>query len=169
MKSGIPQIVVGVIIILISVYITGWMVHEAPDTLRQPAPDFVGGVEYVDVVPENALLFNIGRYGSWALPVLGAAIIVAGTKQRHRVSARVIIICGVLTAVIGVIIAVWGFPTSFDVLQPGTAESIGKLIIDPGTEYVLLHFFSYFTIPLGLLALALGLIQHSHAGNNNVA
>lgn len=163
MKLSITQAILGVIIILNAVYITGWMIHESPSQLRQPMPDNNGGVTYVDVVPADESLFNVSRYGSYALPVLGVAALVIGVIQSVKADARkkslftIYVIAGLLIAVLAAIITRWGYPTEFHTFPGGGSNTI--IFTNPGRSLLGVQSASGLMVAFGLAVLGCGITQ----------
>ena len=119
MKLSLTQIILGVLIIFAACYVTGWMIHEAPHQLTQPLPNIPKGMAIIETIQENEALFNLARYGSLALPVLGALVLVIGTIQSVKAGTRtwrlitINIIAGVLITALAFVIGTWGYPTIY--------------------------------------------------------
>jgi hypothetical protein len=88
MKLSIAQTVFGILIVFGAVYVTGWMIHEASTEYEQVIPNFPVDVTNVNIIQNNETLFDIARYGSLALPVLGVLILVIGTIQSNKLYAH---------------------------------------------------------------------------------
>ncbi len=124
MKLSITQVVLGVLIILASFYVTGWMIHEAPDQYSQRTFDENGKMTWVDVVPQDEVQFSIARYGSYALPLFGIFLVISASVYASKRSpvkgslAIIAIITGLLTAAMAYIIIRYGYPNTFRAVQP---------------------------------------------------
>ncbi len=171
MKLSIMQIVLGVIIILAACYITGWMIHQAPDQLRHPWHDNDGTTDWVDVVPEHEFLFNTARYGSYLLPFLGIFIVIINTIQATKGGTNIGgfalagIIAGVMTAGIGFIIIGWGYPTTFNavtpegVVVPEGTEILKKIFTNPGRSHIAVQSATGLLLLIGLAVSGIGIAQ----------
>lgn len=163
MKHGLPQVIVGIVIVLASVYLTGWMIHIAPDIPdRDP-------VQQVELLPDHPVLYGIAKYGSLALPLLGMGIIIAGVYQAAggklaslRGSAY-LTVSGILIVALGVVILIWGFPTSFHSTQPvtnGSGEYFMHVFSNPGYLHEVPQNIAFSLVPVGLLAAGYGIVQY---------
>lgn len=165
MKLSRTQIVLGVLIVFAACYITGWMIHKAPSQLRQPLPDSGGDVTYVDVIPEHEALFNVSRYGSYLLPVLGVFVLIIGTVQAVKSEARTRrlaaagIIAGLLIAALAFIITTWGYPTTFHMVMPEGSDTAVTIFGNPGRTLVGVQLISGAMFLLGLVVLGVGITQ----------
>jgi hypothetical protein len=144
---------------------TGWMIFKAPSDLRLPVTDNSGKVTYVDVVPENEALFNVSRYGSYFLPILGVLILIIGAIQSVKVEARnrslfiTIIVAGMLIAALAFIITRWGYPTQFEAVIPASSDTLLKININPGRSLLGLESASSAIVALGLAVLGCSIAQ----------
>ena len=165
MKLSITQITLGILIILAACCVTGWMIHKAPDQLRQPVLDNAGKTTYMDVVPQDEALFNTARYGSYLLPFLGIFLVIAGTIQAARGGigikslATSTIFAGVIVAALGFIITTWGYPTSFVTPHPDENDRLMGIFTNPGRSLVLIQAVSAFLLLPGLAAAGVGIAQ----------
>jgi hypothetical protein len=163
MKLSVPQIIFSVLIILAACYVTGWMIHEAPSLYRQPIPDPAGEVTYVDVTPEDEMLFDISRYSSYALPPLGILALIISTVQAAKAEARsrllviINIVAGVLIAASAFFIITWGFPTQFHAALGGGNEI--TIFTNPGRSLFGVEGASGALIPLGVAVFGCGIFQ----------
>jgi hypothetical protein len=166
MKLSITQIVLGILIIFGACYVIGWMIHEAPLQFKQPVPNDAGGVTYVDVVPENEALFNIARYGSYFLPVLGILVLIIATVQSARAGARTRslmitnIIAGVLVAALALIITNGGYPTTFHAIMPAGSDTSLTILTNPGRSLLGVQSATYALFLLGLAVCGIGIAQY---------
>jgi flagellar basal body-associated protein FliL len=163
MKLSITQIILGVLIIFAACYITGWMIHEAPHQFTQLVSNNTGGVTYINVVPEDERLFNVSRYGSYALPVLGVLVLIIGTIQSAKADARnrrliiINIVAGFLIAALAFIITRWGYPTQFHTAPGGGSNII--IFANPGRSLLGLQSASGIMVAFGLAVLGVGIAQ----------
>ncbi len=165
MKLSVTQAILGVLIIFAAVYVTGWMIHEAPSQYTQPLVTDAGKTTYIDVVPEDEGLFNVARYGSYALPVLGVLVLVIGTIQSVKAGARnrslitVSIIAGLITAALAYIITMWGYPTTFHFTPPEGINMLGMILTNPGRSLIGVQSASGIMTASGLAVLGVGIAQ----------
>jgi hypothetical protein len=165
MKLSITQMILGILIIFAAVYVTGWMIHEAPKQYTQPVIDAAGKTTYVAVVPEDEALFTVSRYSSYALPILGVIILiigVAGTikKEANKYSLVITnIVAGVLIAALSYIISRWGFPTDFHSLTPAIGGTLLSINTNPGNSLFNVHLASWVMSLAGLAILGCGIAQ----------
>lgn len=165
MKLSVTQAILGVLIIFAAVYVTGWMIHEAPSQYTQTLVTDDGKTTYIDVVPDNEGLFSVSRYGSYALPVFGVLVLIIGMLQSVKASARnrslitVSIIAGALTAVLAYIITMWGYPTTFRFTPPEGINMLGIILTNPGRAFVGLQLASGLMVMLGLAMFGVGIAQ----------
>jgi len=165
MKLSITQLILGVLIIFASCFVTGWMTYEAPELLRQPDIDEAGKITYVDVIPEHDVLFDISRYGSYLLPALGILLIISGAIQATRLNARtremavVVLVAGLVTAVLAYIIIAYGFPTSFNAVDPENGNRIRHFLGLMTKERGLTQAAAVLTSLFGLAAAGCGIAQ----------
>jgi hypothetical protein len=165
MKLSITQVILGAIIIIAACYVTGWALLKTPDQLRQPVVDNAGKTTYIDVVPEDEVLFNIARYGSYLLPAFGIFLVTAGTVSAARAGktikspAIITIITGVIIAALGFIITTWGYPTTFMTSSPFENDRLMMVFSNPGRSLVLIHYVSALLLLIGLAAAGVGIAQ----------
>lgn len=165
MKLSVTQIVLGVLVIMAACYVMSWMIYEAPSQLKQPVPNDIGEVTYVDVVPENEVLFNISRYGSYILPVLGIAVLLIGALQSSRNSARTTklistnIVAGLLVAGLAFIITRWGYPTEFHILMPESSDTLASIFTNPGRSFLGVQSATAVILVFGLAVVGVGIAQ----------
>lgn len=161
----------GVMIVFASCFIVGWMTFEAPDCLRVPAPE---GGGYIDVVPEHKSWFDVSRYGAYALPALGIFLVITGAVQAARADTRTrnlaaaAIAVGLVTAGLAFIITVYGFPTSFEFIDPENSNSIRHMLGGQTREQGLMQAVAGFTGFAGLAVVVCRVIQVLKAGNTKV-
>ena len=163
MKHVLPQVIVGVVIVLASVYLTGWMIHIAPDI-----PD-TDPVQQVELVPEHPVLYGLAKYGSFALPLLGLGIVIAGVYRADsgrpaslRGSAY-LAVSGILIVGLGIVILIWGFPTSFHSVQPvttGNGEFLLHVFSNPGYLHEIPQNVTFSLVFVGLLATGYGIVHY---------
>jgi hypothetical protein len=164
-KLSITQIALGVLIILAACYVTGWMIHKAPGQLRQPVVDNAGKTTYIDAIPESEALFNIARYSSYVLPVIGIFLVIAGTVQAAR--GRVIssglavscIIAGALIVASGFIITNYGYPTTFHAPHGAPDGSYLTIFANYGRSLTFIRYLSASLVLPGLAAVGVGIAQ----------
>ncbi len=163
MKRGLPQVIVGVVIVLASVYLTGWMIHIAPSI---PHTD---PVQQVELVPDHPVLYGAAKYGSLALPLLGAGIIIAGVyraaggKLASLRGSAYLAVSGMLIVALGITILIWGFPTSFHSVQPVITENGDQMMhvfSNPGYLHEVPQNIAFSLVPVGLLAAGYGIVQY---------
>ncbi len=165
MKLSITQIILGVLIVFAACFIVGWMTYEAPELLRQPDIDEAGKITYIDVIPEHDVLFDISRYGSYLLPALGILLIISGAIQAARPGARtrkvavITLSAGLITAAVGYIITVYGFPTSFNAFDPENSNRIRHFLGLMTKERGLTQAAAVLTSLFGLAATGCGIAQ----------
>jgi hypothetical protein len=165
MKLPIAQTVFGILIVFGACYVTGWMIHEAPQQFSQPVPTDSGGITYINVVPADEALFNVSRYGSYALPVLGVLVLVISAIQSTKVTARtwklttVNIIAGILVAALAQIITRWGYPTEFHTAIGTGSDTILRININPGMSLLGVQLASGAIFTLGLAVLGCSIAQ----------
>jgi hypothetical protein len=165
MKLSATQIILGILIVFGACYVTGWMIHEAPQQFSQPVPTDSGGITYVDVVPADEALFNVSRYGSYALPVLGVLVLVISAIQSVKATARtwkfsiINIIDGALVAALALIIARWGYPMEFHTAIGTGSDTIMWINVNPGRSLLGVQSTSGAIFALGLAVLGCGIAQ----------
>jgi len=164
-KRSIAQTALGVIIILAACYVTGWMIHKAPDQLTHPVLDNAGITTSIDVIPKDEALFNVARYGSYLLPVLGIFLVIAGTVQAARGRASIkslavsCIITGLLVAGASIIITTWGYPTSFVTPHGAPDRSYLRIFANYGRSLTFIRYLSVSLILPGLAVVGVGIVQ----------
>jgi hypothetical protein len=161
MKLAITQVVLGIIIIMASLWVTGWMIYQSPHELAQRTLD---GGYYFDVVPEHNTLFIIARYGSYALPVLGILLVISGTvraasKTNKRFWPPLNIAIGILVASLAFVIATWGYPTTFFNAAPGGDTLLLRSFGNPGYDEIRAQWMSAALLLPALAALGVGIAQ----------
>ena len=150
MKYSITRIVLGILIILFASYVVWWMMSGVNGLLADMVFNESG--ELVNnVTPENETLFNIARYASISLPVLGLFISIGSIwmKQDDKKAALTHIISGGLVLIISIFILIWGYALDFVHLI------LGGLVIDMGQARVL----TALTAILGLAVSGLSVVQ----------
>jgi hypothetical protein len=165
MKLSITQIILGALIVFAACFIVGWMTYQAPDYLRMPKLDGGAIKGYVDVMPEHKTLFDLSRYSSYLLPALGILLIITSLIQavrpdlRTRKLAAITLAAGVLTGVITYIITVYGFPTSFNVIDPENSNSLRRMFSGQTKEQGLTQSVAGFTSLVSLAVIGCGIAQ----------
>jgi hypothetical protein len=165
MKLSLAQIILGAFIIVAACYVTGWMIHKAPSELRQPNLDAAATQKYIDVVPEHNGLFNVARYGSYLLPVIGIYLLVSGAIENVKTGARnrnwliTDIVAGLVVAALGFIITTWGYPTTFHEVVPENSELMKIIFTNPGRTLVAVQTISGILVLLGLAVLGVSIAQ----------
>jgi hypothetical protein len=164
MKLSIAQILLGALIVLAACYVAGWMIHKAPSVL----PPLDSGSEsipkYVKAIPEHNELYNIARYGSYLLPVIGIYLLVSGAVENLKPEARnrnwVItdIVAGLLVAILAFIIIGWGYPTTFHAITPEGHE-FQIYYLNPGRTMIAVDTVSGIMLLLGLSVLGVSIAQ----------
>ena len=170
MKLSLAQIILGALIILAASYVTGWMVHKAPSELSQPNPDTTSTQKYLEVVPEHNLLFNVARYGSYLLPIIGIFLLVSGAVENVKTEARnrnwliTDIVGSLLVATLAFIITIWGYPTTFHVVMPENSDLMRTIFTNPGRTMVAVQTISGVLFFLGLSVLGISIAQLVKSG-----
>jgi hypothetical protein len=165
MKLSLAQIILGACIILAACYVTGWMIHKAPSELTQPEPGLTSTPKYIEVVPEHNVLFNVARYGSYLLPVIGIYLLVSGAIENVKTEARnrnwliTDIVAGLVVAALAFIITTWGYPTTFHEVMPENSELMRTIFTNPGRTMVAVQTISGVMILLGLSVLGVSIAQ----------
>lgn len=157
MKLSITQVALGVLIVFAACWVTGWMIYRAPQQLSQPAFDAEGRiVDYIDVLPQDNTQFNIARYGSYLLPVFGVFLIISGAIPAARGGtdkrplAVLNIVAGVLIAGLALVIARWGYPTTFHTGPPELTGSTMIINTNPGRSLLGIHWATIAILVFGL-------------------
>jgi hypothetical protein len=164
-KLSIIQIVLGALIVLAACYVTGWMIHKAPSVLPPLDSGSDSIPEYVKAIPEHNELYNIARYGSYLLPVIGIYLLVSGAVENLKPEARnrnwVItdIVAGLVVAALGFIITTWGYPTTFHMVMPESSNFTGTIFTNPGRTTVAVQSVSAVMVLLGLSVIGVSIAQ----------
>ncbi len=165
MKLSVTQMALGILIIFAACYVTGWMIYKAPSQFRQPMPNDTGGVTYIDVTPKDEGLFNVSRYGSYALPVLGVLVLIIGAIQSVKAKARARrliitnVIAGVLVVALAIIITRWGYPTEFHTAMGGGSDMILIINNNPVRSLLDVQSASGAILAFGLAVCGCGIAQ----------
>ena len=161
MKLAITQVVSGIVIIMAALWVTGWMIYQAPHELGQRNLD---GGYYYNVVPTHETLFTISRYCSFALPVLGILQVIGGTiksagKTTRRFWPLLNIAIGVVAVALVFVIATWGYPTSFHEVGNTGGDHLVVLFSNPSHQQIQTQRITAALIIPGLAALGVGIAQ----------
>jgi hypothetical protein len=164
MKLAVTQVVLGIVIIIAALWVTGWMIYHDEGTFRNPVTGADGELSWVKMAPEHVNLYRIARYGSFALPVLGILLVISGTIQAVKRSAQrfpviLQITAGVLVAALAVFIPTWGFPTTYYSVDPGSGDQLLKMFSSSSREVIAAQYSAAALVLPGLAAVAVGIAQ----------
>jgi hypothetical protein len=173
MKLSITQIVLGVLVVIASLYITGWMILDAPEAHDQ-FNTYVSDLQKLPGITStnhtmNEDLFSLARFSSFLLPILGIVLVSIGIAQIYgktlssiktsitNISAGLVII-GVLVLISG-----WGYPFGSPIFVSSNVsrETVELLLNTRHQDYIPLTI-SRFTVIMFLFAvvvIVIGIIQ----------
>ena len=165
MKLSITQVVLGVLIVLVTCYIVGWMIFGVPRLLNMSIPVESGIISYIDAIPEHEVLFTAARPVAGLVFALGMVVLVIGVVQSTRLEkrnknlAKTQIIVGILIVAASFFVSTWGYPTSFTLPTPEGSDMLKRVYINPGPEIVRLRGLTILNSILGLVVLGVGIAQ----------
>jgi hypothetical protein len=163
-KLSIAQVVLAFFIVLASCYVTGWMIWEATDLLEQPAPDFPVAVTNIELIQPHETLFNISRYGSVILPILGLLVLTTSLVLSIRKAAPVRklltinIVATVLILILAIGIITYGDPQLSYTAREVEHGSMITMFVLPD-DFPIIVFSTAAIFPLCLSALGCGIAQ----------
>jgi hypothetical protein len=174
---SLTQIALGIIVILFSCYVAGWMIFEAPHILNTTWLHF-DTISPITLYATNGELFTAARIVSGLLLVFGLVTLIAATVQLFRfqsygaISKRLALIqtsSGFLIVIAAVFVVTQGYPTSLVTNSPfpgpdGT-ETLGHIFFSPTLPQVRTQLITATTAVTGLAVLVCGTAQFFKAGN----
>ncbi len=163
MKLSITQTLLGILIIITACFIMAWMIFWTVPSQPTHLPSVAGPERSVEAYPKYQTTYNIARYASGALLVLGIAVVIISVRQAAKtkhpaVLASVQLSAGLLVAVAAAFITARGYPLEF--VTPLQEDNlVGMVNINPGPGMAVIMLLTTLTVLFGLAVSGIGIAQ----------